>query len=90
MLYGNSKYTQNPFCWQTWEDRNKLLPDPLGRAVAEQLIRSAGSICVNTEEGYGRGFGRDFARLLRFSLAAPPEKPEDGAMAFGICLATLC
>jgi len=56
-----------------WEDCNKLLPDPRGRAVAEQLIRSAGSICANIEEGYGRGFGRDYARFLRFSLGSARE-----------------
>jgi four helix bundle protein len=33
------------------------MKDIRGRAIAEQLIRSVGSICANIEEGYGRGFG---------------------------------
>ena len=41
-------------CDLVWEDCERLLKDPRGRAVAEQLIRSAGSICA-IEEGYRRG-----------------------------------
>ena len=37
-------------------DDERLLEHPLGRPVAQQLIRSPGSISVNIEEGYGRGF----------------------------------
>lgn len=41
----------------TWDDCNVLMRDARGRAVAKQLIRSAGSISANVEEGYGRGVG---------------------------------
>jgi hypothetical protein len=40
-----------------WDDCESLLHDPRGRAVAEQITRSIGSISANIEEGYGRGFG---------------------------------
>ena len=56
-----------------WQDCEQLLKHPLGRAVAEQLIRSAGSITANMEEGYGRGYGRDRLRFLGFSLGSARE-----------------
>ena len=40
-----------------WKDCEKLLEDRRGRAIVDQLIRSAGSISANMEEGYGRGYG---------------------------------
>ena len=44
-----------------WEDCAQVMNDRRGRAIAEQMIRSAGSIGANIEEGYGRGFGKSFA-----------------------------
>ena len=44
-----------------WEDCEYLLKDPRGRAVAYQLIDSAGSVCANIEEGYGRGYGKEYS-----------------------------
>jgi len=44
-----------------WNDCETLMKDTRGRSVAAQLIRSSGSITANIEEGYGRGFGRDYA-----------------------------
>jgi four helix bundle protein len=38
--------------------------------VAKQLIRSAGSISANIEEGYGRGYGKDRLRFLRIALGS--------------------
>ena len=57
----------------TWEDCGRLTKDSRGRAIAEQLIRSAGSICANIEEGYGRGFGKQYAQFLRYSLGSARE-----------------
>ena len=57
----------------TWEDCAKLLKDRRGKAIASQLIRSAGSISANIEEGYGRGFGKQFALFLRYSLGSARE-----------------
>ncbi len=56
-----------------WNDCERMLAHELGRPVAWQLIRSAGSISANIEEGYGRGFGRDYARFLRIALGSARE-----------------
>ncbi len=57
----------------TWEDCEHLLKDERGKAVARQLIRSVGSISANIEEGYGRGYGQDYAYRLRISLGEARE-----------------
>jgi four helix bundle protein len=56
-----------------WEDCGKLMKDVRGRAISEQLIRSSGSISANIEEGYGRGYGKDYARFLRISAGSARE-----------------
>jgi four helix bundle protein len=57
----------------TWEDCERLRKDLQGRAVAQQLIRSAGSICANIEEGFGRGYGREYAYFLRIAIDSARE-----------------
>ena len=47
--------------------------DLRGQAVARQLIRSAGSVSANIEEGYGRGFGKDRNYFLRVSTGSARE-----------------
>lgn len=56
-----------------WFDSEKLLDAPQGRRMAWQLVDSAGSVPANIEEGYGRGFGKDYARFLRISLGSARE-----------------
>ena len=56
-----------------WRDGEKLMRDRRGRAVADQIIRSAGSISANIEEGYGRGFGKEYLYFLRVSLGSARE-----------------
>ena len=56
-----------------WEDCSKIAKNGLGRSIADQLIRSSGSIAANIEEGYGRGFGRDYSRFLRIALGSARE-----------------
>ncbi len=56
-----------------WSDCESLMKDPRGKAIAEQIIRSAGSISANMEEGYGRGLGLDYARFLGFGLGSARE-----------------
>lgn len=56
-----------------WEDCGRMMRDRRGQAVAKQLIESAGSISANIEEGYGRGFGKQFALFLRYSLGSTRE-----------------
>jgi len=57
-----------------WEDCAKMLNDVRGREVARQLIRSAGSISANIDEGYGRGMERaEYAQFLRYALGSARE-----------------
>ncbi len=56
-----------------WHDCNVLLEHELGRPIAWQLIRSAGSVSANMEEGHGRGYGKDYARFLRIALGSARE-----------------
>lgn len=56
-----------------WQDSQRLLKDVRGRAITEQLVRSAGSICANIEEGFGRGFGAEYAYFPRVSLGSARE-----------------
>ncbi len=41
-----------------WRDCEILQADVRGRSIVQQLIRSAGSISANLEEGHGRGYGK--------------------------------
>jgi len=56
-----------------WEDCDYLTKDPRGQAVAQQLIRSVGSISANIEEGYGRGMGREYSYFLRIAMGSARE-----------------
>jgi four helix bundle protein len=57
-------------CWKDTEILNK---DFRGREIAKQLIRAVGSISANIEEGYGRGFGKEFPHFLRISRGSARE-----------------
>lgn len=56
-----------------WFDAEKLLAAPQGKAIAWQLVDAAASVPANIEEGYGRGFGKDYSRFLRISLGSARE-----------------
>ena len=57
-----------------WIDCQKLLRDPRGRPIVDQVIDSAGSISANIEEGYGRGFqGKEYQQFLRYAVASARE-----------------
>ena len=56
-----------------WKDCERLTRDRRGRAVAEQLIRSAGSISANVEEGHGRGYGKQRDWFLTVSIGSARE-----------------
>ncbi len=56
-----------------WQDCEKLMRDVRGRAVAEQLIRSAGSISANIEEGHGRGYGKQRNWFFAVSIGSGRE-----------------
>ena len=68
-------YRKALFCYDVcWRDCERLLEHPLGKSVAQQLIRSAGSISANIEEGYGRGFeGKERLYFLRIALGSARE-----------------
>ena len=57
-----------------WEDSEKLLRDTRGREVARQLVRSAGSVSANIDEGFGRGIDRkEYVQFLRYALGSARE-----------------
>ena len=57
-----------------WQDCEKLMRDPRGKAVAQQIIRSAGSVSANIEEGYGRGIGTEsYLYFLRVAIGSARE-----------------
>jgi four helix bundle protein len=56
-----------------WHDCEKLDNHSIGKHLVSQLLKSAGSSSANIEEGYGRGFGKDYARFLRIALGSTRE-----------------
>jgi four helix bundle protein len=52
-----------------WLDSAVINKDRRGREIVYQMVRSAGSVCANMEEGYRRGIGTaDFVRIMRIAL----------------------
>ena len=52
-----------------WLDSAVINRDFRGREIVHQIVRSAGSVCANMEEGYRRGIGTaDFVRIMRIAL----------------------
>ncbi len=49
------------------DDTNTMVNDVRGREIVKQLIRSAGSVSANFEEGYGRGTTKEFIHHLRIA-----------------------
>ncbi len=57
-----------------WQDCGKLMNDLRGKAVAQQIIRSVGSISANIEEGYGRGIGtKSYRYFLSVAIGSARE-----------------
>lgn len=56
-----------------WSDTEILKKDFRGKEIARQIIRSCGSISANIEEGYGRGFGKEYPHFLRISRGSARE-----------------
>jgi four helix bundle protein len=73
-LWGFETYRKALFLADlTWVDCEKLTKDVRRKAIAYQLIRSAGSVAANIEEGFGRGYGKDYARFLRIAIGSARE-----------------
>lgn len=73
-VWGFFAYRKALFLYDlVWQDCEKLMTDRRGRAIVDQLIRSAGSISANMEEGYGRGYGKEYAYFLRVSVGSARE-----------------
>ncbi|MBW6490657.1 MAG: four helix bundle protein [Lentimicrobium sp.] len=58
---------------EMWTDTETLMLDFRGKEIARQLVRSVGSISANIEEGYGRGFGKEYPQFLRISRGSARE-----------------
>ncbi len=58
---------------ECWGDSEVLLKDVRGKELTKQLIRCVGSISANIEEGYGRGFGKEYPQFLRISRGSARE-----------------
>ena len=58
---------------ECWGDTEKMLSDIRGKEISRQLIRSVGSISANIEEGYGRGFGKEYSHFLKISRGSARE-----------------
>jgi four helix bundle protein len=56
-----------------WDDSELLRRDVLGRELVRQQVRSLDSICANIEEGYGRGFGKEWPHYLRIARGSARE-----------------
>lgn len=56
-----------------WQDSEILLADVRGKELAKQLTRSVDSVSANIEEGYGRGFGKEYPQFLRISRGSARE-----------------
>ena len=54
-------------------DSDMLGVDYRGREIVKQLVRSIGSICANIEEGYGRGYGKEYVYFLKVSRGSARE-----------------
>ena len=57
----------------TWQDTQNWLRDARGQALARQMIASSDSVCANTEEGYGRGFGKQLLYFYTVALGSARE-----------------
>ncbi|MGQ0603560.1 MAG: four helix bundle protein [Anaerolineales bacterium] len=50
-----------------WQDAEIMQRDFWGRELGKQQTRNLDSICANIEEGYGRGFGKEYPQSLRIA-----------------------
>lgn len=56
-----------------WSDSEVWGRDLSGRELVRQQVRSLDSVCANIEEGYGRGFGKEWPHYLRIARGSARE-----------------
>jgi len=56
-----------------WLDTESWMKDERGRILSKQIIGSADSVCSNIEEGFGRGYGKQFLQFYGYSLGSARE-----------------
>src|SRR3990170_2841013 len=56
-----------------WNDSETLGKDYRGRELVKRQVRSLDSICANIEEGYGRGFGKEWPQHLKIARGEARE-----------------
>ena len=67
-------YQKSLTLWdEFWGDSEILMKDARGREIAKQMTKSVGSISANIEEGYGRGFGKEYPQFLRIARGSARE-----------------
>jgi four helix bundle protein len=60
----------------TWQDCEKLMRDTRGKAIAQQLVRSVGSISANFVEGHGQGYGKKRDWFFKIALGSARESKD--------------
>ena len=56
-----------------WYDASKLLDERRSKGSADQLLRAAGSISANIEEGFSHRTGKERARFYAYALGSGRE-----------------
>lgn len=56
-----------------WADSETLGRDYRGKELVKQQVRSLDSVCANIEEGYGRGFNKEWPQHLRIARGEARE-----------------
>jgi four helix bundle protein len=56
-----------------WLDTETWMKDDRGQALSKQIIASSDSVCSNIEEGFGRGYGKQFLQFYGYSLGSARE-----------------
>jgi four helix bundle protein len=56
-----------------WHDAERLLSERRARSLADQLVRAAGSVSANVEEGFSRRTGKERAQFYGYALGSARE-----------------
>ena len=56
-----------------WQDTEIWMKDDRGQILSKQIVGSADSVCSNIEEGFGRGYGKQYLQFYGYSLGSARE-----------------